>query len=523
MDVVFDPHGPSILLSTPSYRNNFLDIIKRGCKIRCITEVTPNNIDLCKNILGLVTELRHLDGIKGGFAITEDEYIATARIHVEKPLDEVYYSNIEAVVEQGRYTFDTFWRNAIPIEKRIHEIENGITPEVIETIHDPMKLQNKVMELLNSTNEEILVIFSTANAFHRQRRAGSIDFLKEVGKIKPNINIKILTPQDSIIKEICHNFAHIANFHFKFIEPIAKVSILVVDRKYSIVAELKDDTKQTIEESIGFATYSNSIPTVSTYAMIFDIIWNQTSMYDRLKGHDKMQKEFMDAVAHELRTPLTPIIGLTRIVKDKLKSEDQIQLLDIVLYNGMKLHSLSENILALTKMEGKIFNLYKKNFDLNFVILGVIDDFKTRLERIPTFRNQEKKVIDFEYLGFDNKHMVKADKSKITQVIHNIIDNAINFILEKRGVITISVERKTMQWDSIGRYIVVHIRDNGEGIHPEMANRLFSRFATKSFYGTGLGLYISKEIIERHDGKIWGKNNEDGSGATFSFCLPAAQ
>jgi two-component system, OmpR family, sensor histidine kinase VicK len=174
-------------------------------------------------------------------------------------------------------------------------------------------------------------------------------------------------------------------------------------------------------------------------------------------------------------------------------------------------------------MEGKLFNLSKKNFDLNFVILGVIDDFKTRLERIPTFRNQEKKVIDFEYLGFDNKHMVKADKSKITQVIHNIIDNAINFILEKRGVITISIERKTMQGDRIGRYIVVHIRDDGEGIHPEMANRLFSRFVTKTFYGTGLGLYISKEIIERHDGKIWGKNNEDGSGATFSFCLPAAQ
>jgi two-component system, OmpR family, sensor histidine kinase VicK len=102
---------------------------------------------------------------------------------------------------------------------------NGITPEVIETIHHPMKLQNKVMELLSNTNEEILVIFSTANAFHRQRRVGSIDFLKELGKIKPNIKIKILTPQDNIIKEICYKFVHTANFHYKFIEPIAKVSI----------------------------------------------------------------------------------------------------------------------------------------------------------------------------------------------------------------------------------------------------------------------------------------------------------
>ena len=190
MNVVFDRYGPSILISTPSYRNSFVDITNRGCKIRCITEVTPGNIDLIKQILVLVTELRHLDGIKGGFAITEEEYISTSTIHGEKPLDEVYYSNVEAVVEQGRYTFDTFWRNAIPIEKRISEIENGIPPEVIETIHDPVRLQTKVIELLNNSNEEILVVFSTSNAFHRQRRAGSIDLLSDVGKIKPNIRIK---------------------------------------------------------------------------------------------------------------------------------------------------------------------------------------------------------------------------------------------------------------------------------------------------------------------------------------------
>jgi len=523
MDVVFDLCGPSILISTPSYRNSFLDITNRGCKIKCITEVTPDNIELIKQILGLVTELRHLDGIKGGFAITEDEYIATSTIHSEKPLDEVYYSNVEAVVEQGRYTFDTFWRNAIPIEKRISEIENGIPPEVIETIHDPVKLQFKVMELLNRSNEEILVVFSTANAFHRQRRAGSIDFLKEVGKIKPNIRIKILTPQDSVIHDICSKLVNSANFQFKFIEPMAQASILVVDRKYSLVAELKDDTKQTIAESIGFATYSNSIPTVSTYAMIFDIIWNQTSMYDRLKDHDRMQKEFMDAVAHELRTPLTPIIGLTKIVKDKIKNEDQIRLLDIVLYNGIKLHSLSENILALTKMEGKLYSITKKNFDLNLVLLAVINDCKTRLEKIPNFRGQRKKSIEFEYSGFDKKHMVNADKSQIIQVVHNLIDNAINFILDKKGTIIISIENRSNQPDQRGNFVVVHIRDNGEGIHPEMKSRLFSRFATKSFYGTGLGLYISKEIIERHDGKIWGKNNTDSAGATFSFGLPVTQ
>ena len=254
--------------------------------------------------------------------------------------------------------------------------------------------------------------------------------------------------------------------------------------------------------------------------MIFDIIWNQTSMYDRLKDHDRMQKEFMDAVAHELRTPLTPIIGLTRIVKDKIKNEDQIRLLDIVLYNGIKLHSLSENILALTKMEGKLFNITKKSFDLNLVLLAVINDCKARLEKIPNFCGQRKRAIKFETFGFDKKHIVNADKSQITQVVHNLIVNAINFILDKKGTITISIEHSANYVDQTGDFIVVHIRDNGEGIHPEMASRLFSRFATKSFYGTGLGLYISKEIIERHDGKILGINNADGDGATFSFGLP---
>jgi signal transduction histidine kinase len=236
-----------------------------------------------------------------------------------------------------------------------------------------------------------------------------------------------------------------------------------------------------------------------------------------------MQKEFMDAVAHELRTPLTPIIGLTKIVKDKIKNEDQIRLLDIVLYNGIKLHSLSENILALTKMEGKLYSITKKNFDLNLVLLAVIDDCKTRQEKIPNFRGQRMKSIEFKYSGFDKKHVVNADKSQITQVVHNLIDNAINFILDKKGTITISIENRANKLDKKGNFVVVHIRDNGEGIHPEMKSRLFSRFATKSFYGTGLGLYISKEIIERHDGKIWGKNNTDGAGATFSFGLPVTQ
>ena len=137
---------------------------------------------------------------------------------------------------------------------------------------------------------------------------------------------------------------------------------MVVDRKFSIVVELKDDAKRTIAEAIGQATYSNSAPTVLTYTVLFDALWNQTDLYGPLQVHHRMQKEFIDTVAHELRTPLTPIIGLTKHVKDQLENKDQRRLLDIVIYNGKKLQALSENILILTKMEGNYVKYLKRGF-----------------------------------------------------------------------------------------------------------------------------------------------------------------
>ena len=361
MDVTFDYHGPSILITTSSYCSSLKKILESGCKIRCITEITPENIAFCKEMINLVTELRHLDGLKGGLAINETEYMATTLIQNMQPLTEVYRSNAVNVIEQGQYIFDTFWRNAIPAGKKIKEIEYGAIPEVIESINDPIDLQTKVVELLSVARKEILVIFSTSNAFHRQEQIGSMKILKKIGEIRPEIKIKILTPEDTEIEKTCKELAYNPNFHFRFMDPISQVSILVIDRRFSIVAELRDDTKKTIAESIGLATYSNSAPTVLTYAVIFDVIWKQIELYKQLKVHDRMQKEFINAVAHDLRTPITPIIGLTKLVKDRIEDEKQKRLLDVVIDSGKKLHSLSENILAITKMEGNLFNISKKH------------------------------------------------------------------------------------------------------------------------------------------------------------------
>lgn len=140
MDVTFDYHGPSILITTSSYCSSLKKIRESGCKIRCITEITPENIAFCKEMINLVTELRHLDGLKGGLAINETEYMATTLVQNMQPLTEVYRSNAVNVIEQGQYIFDTFWRNAIPAGKKIKEIEYGAIPEVIESINDPIDL-----------------------------------------------------------------------------------------------------------------------------------------------------------------------------------------------------------------------------------------------------------------------------------------------------------------------------------------------------------------------------------------------
>ena len=465
-----------------------------------------------------MTELRHIEGIKGGTSINQSEYVTTSIIERGQSISELYYSNFVPIVLHGQNMFNTFWRNSVPAFKKIREIEEGLVDEVIKSIIDPILLQTKVLELLRSSCNEILIIFSSSNAFERQKKVGSIEVLKQVAQIKPEIKIRILTPKADEIERTCSELARSSlNVDYRFIDPIIRVTILVVDRKFSIVVELKDDSKKTIAEAIGLATYSNSLPTVLTYAILFDALWNQTNVHEQLRIHDKMQKEFIDAVAHDLRTPLTPIIGLTKHVIDRLDDKEQRGLLDVVLYNGERLQSLSENALALTKIESNLINLSEEIFDLGLLINDLVKEFRLRIEKIQRVTNPHNKKICFQLDGFNERYMVKGDRSRITQVVFNLIDNAINSIIDKEGLILISLEKK-VKYET--NFVVVHIKDNGDGIHSEIIPRLFTKFATKSMYGTGLGLYICKEIIEMHRGMIWGKNNENGKGATFSFNLP---
>jgi two-component system sensor histidine kinase VicK len=322
---------------------------------------------------------------------------------------------------------------------------------------------------------------------------------------------------------------------FRNIEQMSetKATILVVDRKVSLVMELKDDTKSTFHGAIGLSTYSNSRAGVLSYVAIFENLWRQAELYqqvkesneqlataneqlaaanEQLKVHGKMQREFIDIAAHELRTPIQPILGLTQVISSRVKDREDAELLKVVSRNAERLQKLTEDILDVTRIESNLLALNKEQFNLNEVIANAINDI---IANSVYFSGKKKENTKIFYEPLKNKNIiVQVDKARITQVIWNLLNNAVKFTSE--GTISVSLEENKDD----DHKVIVRIKDTGIGIASEIMPRLFTKFATKSEKGTGLGLFISKSIIEAHGGNIWAENNTDGKGATFYFSLP---
>jgi signal transduction histidine kinase len=237
--------------------------------------------------------------------------------------------------------------------------------------------------------------------------------------------------------------------------------------------------------------------------------------YEKLKEADKAQKEFINVAAHELRTPIQPVLGLSEILHSKIKDSKQRELLDVITRNAKRLRRLSEDILDVTRIESQSLTLNKEQFNLNDVLLNEIQDHKNEIEKT---NGKLKLLYETNDYGDDNTFVVVADRTRLIQVISNLIRNAIKFT--KEGVILITARKENNDDDNNNNQVVISVKDTGSGIDPDILPRLFSKFATKSFEGTGLGLFISKSIIENHGGRIWAENNADGNGATFSFSIP---
>lgn len=307
--------------------------------------------------------------------------------------------------------------------------------------------------------------------------------------------------------------------------PIFGFSYCAKDLGFVLLAEIDraevlqpiDDLRNTI---LIISITSGLVLIAVSVVVIFTLLsWNKklASANIQLQEKDKMQIEFINIAAHELRTPLQPILVLSELLIQGIKDSEQIHLLNIISRNAKKLKKLSDDILDITKIESNTLNLNKEQFSLDELIQNIIKDFENHLNH---------KQIKFEYNNLVNNCTLYADKNRISQVLLNLIGNSVKFI-DGEGTITVTVKKKkgdnSSQINSKTKnneMILVTVKDNGKGIDKEIMPKLFTKFVTKSFQGTGLGLYISKKIMEAHGGSLSAENNLDGKGATFCFSLP---
>jgi signal transduction histidine kinase len=703
MDIFFDKNAPSIVIDIAEYKHGYEYIRKRGGKIRAFTEITKDNLNYCKQLIDLVDELRHIDGVRGGVAVSEHEYMATTVLQESYPLTQVIYSNVREVVEQAQYIFDTLWKTAIPAEQKIRELEYGIiihktriidnadeiirelrrvtdesieilscisapgdlqyvqdyfgennknliekqmkgkhkgiryicnienkynaslvrkflqdgikvrhrnnlppmsfgitdkevavtferidrgkqvqillisdeptyveyfskvfedlwidgidaqnrldeirqgivVPPDTEIIRNPGNAIKRVIEEFENADFEIFGILPTLNSFRRQIRLGVLQILDELARRGVNIRILIPGDQNIVNKILDEEYAKL-----KIEDPVRKIittnqrenknyddnakdvnhkfeikcidigsqttlGILVIDQKGSFIIETKDDTKDNSYDATGLAIYSNSKHMALSYVSILEFLWKQLEVSEQLKLHDIMKSEFINMAAHELRTPIQPILGLADILGSKKGSIEQYQeYISIISRNARRLKLLTEDILDVARIDGKSLELRNNVFDLVSTIHDLLDDYK----KDESLARKYQIVFECKF----KKALVFGDNQRIRQVIHNLLENALNFT--KYGIIKLSLSESTKNVDV--KEWRLAIKDEGKGIDSEIIPRLFTKFATKSEHGIGLGLYISKSIIEAHGGKICGENNKDENGATFTFSLPQVQ
>jgi nitrogen-specific signal transduction histidine kinase len=544
IDACVDYTRPSLILQIKEIKKAFYDAKERGIKLRYITEITADNVSFCKELSTTIAdELRHLDGIKGNFYVSEREYIAPAALHQkDKPSSQIIHSNMREMVEEQQYIFDTLWNKSISAEDKIKEIEHEIEPDYFRIINDNDEATNILIDFAKNAQKEILLLLPNDKALTRMDRLGILNYLidkcneqikgKEEREGEDIIQVKIICPISDINLDIVNRILQntSASNSIRIVNGNNSSSgTIIVDNKKFLKAELREPEAEQFSESIGLSFYSNSKPSVESYKLFFELLWNERTTNEQFKLSDRMQREFINIAAHELRTPAQSVLGYTELVReDALDRQgnigESIEAIEAIYRNAKRLQRLTNDILDVSRIESQTLNLDKEAISLDDLLFRVVEDYKCHIRKDNRNISGKKSALQLSYTiqNRNSELIVEADRDRISQVVSNLINNAFKFTSKKGGTISVAAEKRNGSKND-NQEVVVNIVDTGEGIHHEIIPRLFTKFASKSNSGTGLGLYISKSIIESHGGRIWAENNPDGKGATFSFSLPIIQ
>ena len=324
-------------------------------------------------------------------------------------------------------------------------------------------------------------------------------------------------------------------FVIKILKPIGTLTYATSEVKKGNLDVLVQH-KGNDELSLLGESFNSMVQSIKNYTKKQNQLTSELKeLNEQLKYKDQLKDQFINIAAHELRTPIQPILGLTEVIRSRnaasaTHKQDE-EFLEIIIRNAKRLRGLSEKILDISKIENRILRLDKERFNINEKLRDIINDIKSKeneVEIIFAEPNVDPVIVD-------------ADRIRIDEVISNLLTNAVESTKNSirgdsaydqgRNAITVFTAMKSNQEynnkDNISSKkegeFVISIRDRGTGIDPEIQEKLFTIFVTKSETGSGLGLFISKGIVEAHGGKIWAENNADGKGATFSFSLPISE
>lgn len=498
---------------------NVLDKQRRGEGegIRWIMRIEKDSIKLVKKFLKLGVNIRHVKNLAPiNFAVSNNGLVATIEeMKGGGMIQNLLTSNEKSYIKHFASMFEQLWKEGVDARYRIKDIEEKVGIAEIEIIRNPVDSIARGWDMVSSARKEIDVLFSSSNALKRQITMGALTLLKNASE-KQKVKIRMLLPSSDksevLIEQTKSNVPKIdirtisANLE-------TKISILVVDSKQCLILELKDDKQNTSYEAVGLSTYSMSPTIISSYLAVFESFWRQAELFEKMKEIELLEKDFVNIAAHELRNPIQPIIGFSELLYSKIDNHEHRRLLDEVILNAKRLERLSRLMLDVTRIENNSLVLIKEVVDASKVMKDIVDSYNHKLEEKNTEINNENSKLIIIQNGIRNINAA-IDKVRITQVFCNILDNAISFSQE--GKIHVMLKREKQNGQD---FLITSVQDMGPGIDQEIMSKLFTKFASKSDVGTGLGLFISKGIVEAHGGKIWAENNL-GRGATFSFSLP---
>jgi two-component system, OmpR family, sensor histidine kinase VicK len=490
--------------------------------VRWIGTINKEDRDLVQRFLALGMEIKHIIYTPLNFSVTDKEFNFTVSNMTDgSSAPNVLISNELSYIKQFNSLFEKLWSQGVNAADRIFEIEKGVEPDFFEVINDKNKAAELLLSLSKLAKEEVLFLLPSDKALIRMKRLGVLDALQKASL--QGVNVRVICPVTDVSAEIVERLR--VESQIKLAKGNESESgIMIIDSSHFMSAELVNPTSETFSEAIGIALYSNSKRSTSMLRSFFNSLWNQAELYKRLELQEKMEKEFINMAAHEIRTPVQPLLGMTDILMSQFEEEEEEEQqergkknkkeitvtkeeIEMIARNAKRLERLTSDILEASRIESNTLKLNEKLIDLNENIRIVVNDEKSAIPR-----GMELKII-FEQRE-STPLFVKGDKSRLFEVLTNLIGNAIKFT-DSGGTITVTVEKSAAKNEAL-----VSIKDTGNGIDREILPRLFTKFASKSDKGTGLGLYLSKGIIEAHGGRIWAENNTEGKGATFRFTLP---